>query len=417
MFVSFCLGLTKTRGRRNSFRKRCWSSRGKSNRTGAVVPRRVACTCSCCGLVLCRMKPLGSAGSADSQSFLERLTAAFKDIPDDKKPLITKLGLTKNRGVGTVNCAFGKAPKRRPVSSQRHVQSSRDYKMYDDAPPRPLIPLNRFKLEPVANLPTLSAEEQRHVDVLMELTWETAYNVEQVTCRHRESIARFQKLRLTNHFREICTLRPGQSNVEHLLFKIKKEEQTCKSTQMKEDLKGEALQLYCRNMSTNWYLCGLVLHPSAPWLGALPDGLVYDPNEVPNFGLVHVKWTRQESFVKSKYLICKDGVLHLKKTNSLYWQVQGEMMVTGTSWCDLLLLSEKDILIQRIYRDRRIIKDMKKKLDDFFFYFYLPRALQWSTTVDCHMPLSPNLKPTVLSLNVLYIHDQIWRGSSVYWCQ
>ena len=36
--------------------------------------------------------------------------------------------------------------------------------------------------------------------------------------------------------------------------------------------------------------CGLVIHPEMPWLGASPDGLVYDPSATPPFGLVEIKF-------------------------------------------------------------------------------------------------------------------------------
>ncbi|XP_059185377.1 uncharacterized protein LOC131968486 isoform X2 [Centropristis striata] len=303
------------------------------------------------------------------QSFLARLTEAFKDFPDDKKPLITKMGLTKN--VDLVDCAFGKVPKGSPLSYQCPVPSQRDFKKNDDAPPRPLLPLAHHKLEPMTGIPTLSTEELEHMNV-MAISWEAAQSLEETSRESKESVEELRNLRLTGHFKEICKLKPGRSNAEHLIFKIKKRFIRCKSVQVEEELKAGALREYCKHLCVNWSPCGLVIHPNAPWLGALPDGLVYDPNETPSYGLVHVKCIGLRSFTECRFLICRDGALQLKKTHSSYWHIQGEMMVTGTEWCDMLVFSREDMLVQRIYRDATIIKAMKKKLDDFFFYYYLP---------------------------------------------
>ncbi|KAF1391411.1 hypothetical protein PFLUV_G00041840 [Perca fluviatilis] len=308
----------------------------------------------------------------DCQSFLARLTEAFKDFPDDKKPLITKMGLTEN--VELVDCAFGKVPKGSPLSYQCPVPSGQDYKTHDDAPPRPLLPRSSHKLEVMLPSRSLNAKEAEHMEV-MEITWEDARSLEHSTRGSEEAVEELRKLRLTSHFREICKLKPGRSNAKLLIFKMQKGLSRRKTAQIEKQMKAEALREYCNHLCVNWSPCGLVVHPNAPWLGALPDGLVYDPKEKPSFGLVHVKCTRFRSFIECGFLFCQDGVLQLKKSHSHYWHIQGEMMVTGTEWCDLLVFSKDDILVQRIYRDLVVINVMKKKLDNFFFQFYLPCLL------------------------------------------
>ncbi|XP_034543642.1 uncharacterized protein LOC117815809 [Notolabrus celidotus] len=310
---------------------------------------------------------------SDCQSFLSRLTEAFKDFPEDKKPLITKVGLSE--GVDFVDCAFGKVPKGSPLSYQCPVPSSKDYQTHDHASPRPQLPLSYHTLEPVLDFPSsLSTREQEHVDI-MQITWENAQCLESSTRPphgHKELAEELLKLRLTSRFREICILRPGKSNADHLIFKIQKGGRKYKNSQVDEEIKSEALREYCRLVCVNWSPCGLVVHPNAPWLGALPHGLVYDPKEKPSYGLVHVKCVQFRSFMDCSFLVCKYGVLQLKKTHPLYWHMQGEMMVAGMSWCDLLVFSNEDLLVQRIYRDKSVIDIMKKKLDNFFFYYYLP---------------------------------------------
>ncbi|XP_047188518.1 uncharacterized protein LOC118309784 [Scophthalmus maximus] len=329
-------------------------------------------------LELPRMMPLKPlTAPTDSQSFLARLTEAYKDLPDDQKPVITKMGLTAD--VELVDCDFGEVPKGCPLSYQCPVPSPKDYKTLDDAPSRPLFPMSFYRLEPVSRLPNLSAQEQEHVTV-RQITWDAAHILELSTRECKEPAEELCKLRLTSHFKEICKLKPGQDHAERLISKMHNGFPRCKSALIEKNMKTEALREYCRHLCLNWYPCGLVVHPNAPWLGALPDGLVYDPNENPTFGLVHVKCIEYRSFVDCSFLVCWDGILKLNTGHPYYWHIQGEMIVTGTSWCDLFVISTDDMLVQRIYRDKILIKYMMTKLHNFFFCYYLRSLLSTCVT-------------------------------------
>lgn len=305
----------------------------------------------------------------DHQTFMASLAEAVKDFPDDEKPLITKMGFSAD--VELVDCAFGKVPKGSPLSYQCPLPSSKDYESIDDAPPRPMLPLSNHMLEPMLALPTLSSKEQEHLNI-MQITWEEAHNLEQSTRKCREPLEKLRKLRLTSHFREICRIKPGRSNAKQVIVKIRKGRHRGKMSTTDEEMKSEALREYCRTLCVNWYPCGMIVHPNCPWLGALPDGLVYDPNENSNFGLVQIKCVNFQSFIDCSFLGCQDSVLQLKKTHSYYWHIQAEMMIAGVSWCDLVVVSREDLLVQRIYRDKALINILKSKLGDFFFYHYLP---------------------------------------------
>ncbi|XP_061584620.1 uncharacterized protein LOC133449482 [Cololabis saira] len=309
---------------------------------------------------------------AHPRQFVARLQETFKDFPDEQKPLITTMGLTAD--VDWVDSAFGKVPKGSILSYQCPVPSSSDFKPHEDTPPQPQLPVSHHKLEPASIFPHLSAQEQGHINA-MSVTWEDAHSLEESTRGCKESVEKLRKLRLTSRFREICTRKAGQSHAEKLLLKLQKGGRRNKMTQIDEETKPEALREYCRHLCVNWSPCGLVVHPDAPWLGAVPDGLVYDPKETKSFGLVHIECVNFQSFSECKFLACRDGFLQLKLTHPHYWDIQGEMLVTGTSWCDLLVHSRKDILVQRIYRNETIIQNMKKKLDEFFFYYYLPNLI------------------------------------------
>lgn len=303
------------------------------------------------------------------REFISRLTEAYQDMPEEQRPLITRLGLNEN--IEFVDCALGRVPKGCPLSYQHPLPSERDFTPLEDAPPQPRLPLQSQKIDPYLNVPTLSVNAQAKLNN-MKLTWEAAYTLEQATRKSKEISDVLKDVRLMNCFRDIFSLKQGQNNAEFLIAKIKRGKRRSKHATIEYDLKIEALREYCRLICVNWYPCGLVVHPGAPWLAAFPDGLVYDPNESITFGLLHVKCENYRSFIESKYLQCARGVLELKSNHPLYWHVQGEMMVTGTTWCDLLVYCGDDMLVQRVYRDEAGIKVMKNKIDDFFFHHFLP---------------------------------------------
>lgn len=307
----------------------------------------------------------------DCKAFYKSLKEAFADFPDDKKPLITTMDLTAD--VELVDCALGEVPKGCPLSYHFPLPSSQDYNICDDAPPQPALPLASNNLEPV-DLSTLSAEAQERVNG-MQITWEAAHHLELSTRKCKESVEEQQKMRLTYRFKDICKLQPGPIHANDLIYKLLKGPPQSKMAQIEEELKAEALREYCRHLCVNWYPCGLVVHPNAPWLGATPHGLVYDPKEQKHFGLVYVKCVMLPSFTDSNFLLTRNGALQLKRHHLCYWHIQGEMMVTGTPWCDLLVYSREDILVQRIYRDTALIKTMKEKLDEFFFSYFLQSLL------------------------------------------
>lgn len=175
-------------------------------------------------------------------------------------------------------------------------------------------------------------------------------------------------------FREVCHVR-GHSSAESLAVRISRP--GCQTAEMRRGLQLEpkAIEEYCMVRDVNHYPCGFVIHPDAPWLGTSPDGLIYDPKAEPVFGLLEVKCPNVKSYVDCSYLRVRDGVLQLKNTHAYYWQVQGQLLITGLKWCDFVVYTEDDLFIQRIERDEGILETIKGKADYFFFYVYLHMTL------------------------------------------
>uniref|UniRef100_A0A1A8HSF9 YqaJ viral recombinase domain-containing protein n=1 Tax=Nothobranchius kuhntae TaxID=321403 RepID=A0A1A8HSF9_NOTKU len=126
----------------------------------------------------------------------------------------------------------------------------------------------------------------------------------------------------------------------------------------------EVLASYAELMRVNMLPVGLVILPEAPHLGALPDGRIYDPTESPPFGLVEVKCTTKSNASQVAHLKDDGGNVILRQSHGYYWQVQGQLAVTGLEWC--AFVTETNVYIQRIWRDNGFIIQMKQKL--YLFY-------------------------------------------------
>ena len=132
-------------------------------------------------------------------------------------------------------------------------------------------------------------------------------------------------------------------------------------------LEPVAIQEYAHIKNISYWPSGFIVHPNAPWLGTSPDGVVFDPTEAPPFGLVEVKCPNVKSYVDCVYLRMQNGALRLKPSHSYYWQVQGQLLITGMQWCDFVVFAEDDVLVQIIFKDEAVAKVIRERGDHFFF--------------------------------------------------
>ena len=136
-----------------------------------------------------------------------------------------------------------------------------------------------------------------------------------------------------------------------------------------------AVEQYVDSTACHVYSCGFVVNPSASHLGCTPDRNVYDVNEEFPYGLLEVKCPQVESFSEAKCLKVVNGTRSLKRNHAYYYQVMGQMALTGYDWCDFMVWCAHDYHVERIYFDASIFKEMKMKLDMFFFQHYLPQVV------------------------------------------
>ena len=97
------------------------------------------------------------------------------------------------------------------------------------------------------------------------------------------------------------------------------------------------------------------------------------------FGLLEIKCPKVKSFIECKYLKEVIGSYRLKHSHSYYYQIIGQMGITGMPWCDFYVYTESDYHLERISFDKDFWAVMKHKLDIFF------------TTIICHCSSSERL--------------------------
>lgn len=136
--------------------------------------------------------------------------------------------------------------------------------------------------------------------------------------------------------------------------------------------------------------CGLALYPQAQFIGASPDGMVFDATASPCFGLVEVKCpysafqkglSAHEAAEQDQNfcLLLKDRQLHMKRNHHYYWQVQGQMAVTGATWCDFVVWLGEDtpLFTERIAADDELwASSILPALQEFYSRHALPYLKQ-----------------------------------------
>lgn len=169
--------------------------------------------------------------------------------------------------------------------------------------------------------------------------------------------------------------------------------------------------------------CGLFVSTVNPWLAASPDGSVHDPgNGNHPQGIIEIKnpysvrdKSLTEAYTSSGFCLeRKNNVYKLKVRHDYFFQIQCQLYCTDRNWCDFIVRTNKDIHIERVYRDKVWWEQQLDKARVFFFTALLPelacprhRKDNLSAIVVSHHPKSylancnHNHIPSVLSCKLL----------------
>ena len=131
---------------------------------------------------------------------------------------------------------------------------------------------------------------------------------------------------------------------------------------------------------------GFVVCESHPFLGASPDANVYDPSQQQPFGVVEIKcpfscrnMTPIQACSVKKFFCTLDlsgEKLLLKRSHNYYCQIQGQMAISGRSWCDFVIYTSKGLGVERINFDSHFWEnDLLPKLISFYDNCILPEIV------------------------------------------
>lgn len=186
---------------------------------------------------------------------------------------------------------------------------------------------------------------------------------------------RLRHNRLTSSsFKNICARRKDHKLLAQRLITGKTLQTAAMSRGL--ELEPKAAEVYANNKGANCYPIGLVINPSCPHLATSPDRLIYDPNapEDQKWGLLEIKCPMKTSYKDCDYLRnrANNNEFTLKKNHEYYYQITGQLGLTGFTWCDFMVFCVDDYLIERITFDENLFEEMKQKLDLFYVEHFLP---------------------------------------------
>ena len=140
------------------------------------------------------------------------------------------------------------------------------------------------------------------------------------------------------------------------------------------DHESDAMQQYMALTGICVEECGVFLTEEYPYLATSPDGIIHLTNE--EFGVIEVKcpYKHREHTIADA---CKDagfclytdesGKVQLKRTHNYYYQVTGQLALTGAQFCDFIVWTTVEIHIERIFLDDNLWKEMVTKLSHFYY--------------------------------------------------
>ena len=118
-----------------------------------------------------------------------------------------------------------------------------------------------------------------------------------------------------------------------------------------------ASEAYQNKMLVEVDVCGIFLSTTFPFLGATPDGLVYTGTGVGNFAILEIKCPYKhrnskiaDAYKDSKFCLQLDSSNQpkLRKNHDYYYQILGQLGITGGEYCDFIVWTLLDIHIERI---------------------------------------------------------------------
>ena len=303
-------------------------------------------------------------------SVVENLRTAIENFPS----IQLHSALPASKDVSKVSCKFGDVSKGSMLSYQQRVKPSNRPKVHvnieaADPPIFTLPPVNQ------AYSTVLTMSQQNFIDGL-QLSLDQANLYEKET-RNQADDSMWHELRAqrltASKFKDVCC---RKKDFELLAERFMKK--TIQTAAMKYGVENEenAATSYAEITHLNVYPCGIIINPSCPHLACSPDRRVYDPSEANPWGTLEIKCSLSDSVVELPYLKEVNGALKLKKSHSYYYQVNGPLLLSETTWVDFFVWCKNDYHLERIRSDSEMLTTMKDKLDNFYFEFMVHKLMK-----------------------------------------
>lgn len=146
---------------------------------------------------------------------------------------------------------------------------------------------------------------------------------------------------------------------------------TSAATSYGKNNEKKAIQRYIKKTGNHVHECGFVINWRIPFIGATPDGKVCEDGTT---GIVEVKCpysardmtVREACSVPGFFMTCQNDTYELKTEHNYYFQVQGQLLVTGVEYCDFVIFTRKDLVVKRIFPDPVFMQEMLDNLSRFY---------------------------------------------------
>lgn len=120
---------------------------------------------------------------------------------------------------------------------------------------------------------------------------------------------------------------------------------------------------------------GLCINPEFTFLWASPDGIFCD---IGTSGIIEIMCLTQpetwrlkiHSLSQTFFLHKNDDKISLKKSRSILFHLQGQLMTAEVTICDFLVYTWKEINIKRIHPDVDSMRELGSNLTETYFCYF-----------------------------------------------
>ena len=156
--------------------------------------------------------------------------------------------------------------------------------------------------------------------------------------------------------------------------------------------------------------CGLILHKDAPYLGASPDLRISCECHEPGICEIKCPYTVRDAVPTHENVDClmkNENVSRLNCNHNYYFQIQGQMAITDTKYCDFFIYTTRGYYLERVLFDRELWQKMFSDLSLFWRSnvapFMLTQAKEMGNKAASTAVTDHSYVPTTVSFTTKYI--------------